>query len=152
MSAKSQWLLLISIKIDGRVNKCKECTKASVKKNRKANHDYYKEYDKSRYNNDPIRRALQQKQRVEWVENNRARANELKRNWAKKNKHKTRAHLAVHRAVKSGELKREPCERCSREPSQAHHEDYSRPLDVVWLCSQCHSDEHVKQRERKTNE
>ena len=55
----------------------------------------------------------------------------------------TRAYYALDRALKSGELVREPCEVCGRKPAQAHHHDYSRPLDVHWLCQEHHKAEHV---------
>jgi hypothetical protein len=29
----------------------------------------------------------------------------------------------------------------------AHHEDYSKPLDVVWICRTCHAARHLKVRE-----
>lgn len=51
---------------------------------------------------------------------------------------KPRAHSAVARAIKIGELVREPCEVCGKEPAQAHHENYDRPLDVRWLCVRHH--------------
>jgi hypothetical protein len=43
-----------------------------------------------------------------------------------------------------------PCDACedcgtTSEPLQGHHEDYSRPLDVVWLCLSCHCSRHGKQ-------
>jgi hypothetical protein len=53
----------------------------------------------------------------------------------------------LHIAVKAGRVKRaEICEQCGRGdvPIQAHHPDYSQPLVVVWLCSQCHGKQHRK--------
>ena len=43
--------------------------------------------------------------------------------------------------LKSGSLVRLPCLICGNE-SEAHHPDYSRPLDVVWLCSSHHKEAH----------
>lgn len=51
-------------------------------------------------------------------------------------------HAAVRRAVQSGALTRRPCEKCGDFPTQAHHDDYDKPLDVRWLCPSCHSREH----------
>src|SRR5258707_11637000 len=44
----------------------------------------------------------------------------------------------VYKAVKSGKLERKPCVVCGSRPTHAHHFDYSRPLDVIWLCPKCH--------------
>lgn len=67
-----------------------------------------------------------------------------------KNRHKTRAHGLVKKALASGELIRQPCERCgATEWVEAHHEDYSKPLDVVWLCSSCHKQRHVELRKQE---
>jgi ribosomal protein S27AE len=49
-----------------------------------------------------------------------------------------RAHAAVARALKDGRLKRKPCEVCGAETVEAHHADYSKPLDVRWLCKPHH--------------
>ncbi|MBH1995219.1 MAG: hypothetical protein I8H90_22645 [Burkholderiales bacterium] len=51
------------------------------------------------------------------------------------------ARRAVKKAIKDGVLKTQPCFLCGKK-AQAHHPDYSRELDVVWLCSQHHSDAH----------
>ncbi len=58
-----------------------------------------------------------------------------KRAWNKKN---ARARTMVFKAVKSGRLKREPCEECGDENVQAHHDNYDKPLNVIWLCSKHH--------------
>lgn len=44
------------------------------------------------------------------------------------------SRLATRAAIKAGILVREPCEVCGDEPTHAHHEDYDRPYDVVFLC------------------
>jgi hypothetical protein len=52
-----------------------------------------------------------------------------------------KAHAAVYEAVKAGHLVRPSvCSLCPRTLNiQAHHVDYSRPLDVQWLCKPCHA-------------
>ena len=52
-------------------------------------------------------------------------------------------HMAVYRALKNGTLNRPcHCERCGDTRVLAHHEDYSRPMDVMWLCPVHHKEEH----------
>lgn len=48
------------------------------------------------------------------------------------------------RAIRKGELVRaEACECCAQEAAtQAHHIDYGKPYDVMWLCSACHGEAH----------
>jgi len=55
-------------------------------------------------------------------------------------KHKARE--AVKRAKKSGKLIAKPCFICGDEKVHAHHEDYLKPLDVKWMCAECHHAEH----------
>ena len=52
------------------------------------------------------------------------------------------AHLQVYYALKKGTLSKQPCFMCG-EKAEAHHPDYSRPLDVVWLCSPHHRQAHI---------
>jgi ribosomal protein S27AE len=51
-----------------------------------------------------------------------------------------RAYANVYR--KRGLLKPKPCERCGSKNVQMHHDDYSQPLQVRWLCLTCHHDLH----------
>ena len=53
-------------------------------------------------------------------------------------------HREVQKAARSGELARpDKCQRCGVACApHAHHPDYSRPLDVVWVCRKCHWKEH----------
>ena len=54
------------------------------------------------------------------------------------------AHNAVANALREGRLVRQPCEVCGRaEAVQAHHDDYSKPLDVHWLCMDHHKAHHA---------
>lgn len=49
--------------------------------------------------------------------------------------------------LKTGKIKKQPCRDCEREDTQGHHCDYSKPLDVIWLCPIHHKLEHVKMKE-----
>lgn len=55
-----------------------------------------------------------------------------------------RAHRAVHVAIADGVLVRQPCEVCGREPAHGHHDDYSKPLEVRWLCPSHHTRLHPR--------
>ncbi len=53
------------------------------------------------------------------------------------------AHAAVSKALFRGELVKQPCVECgSTFKIEAHHADYSKPLDVVWYCRKHHKAEH----------
>jgi len=53
-------------------------------------------------------------------------------------------HRRANRAVRDGELKREPCEECYTLKTDMHHDDYSKPLDVHHLCRSCHMVKHKR--------
>ncbi len=52
------------------------------------------------------------------------------------------ARVIAGRAKRNGRLEQKPCEECGAPNAEIHHEDYDRPLDVRWLCSDCHGAEH----------
>jgi len=54
-----------------------------------------------------------------------------KNEWRLKFPERKSAQGKVHTAIKSGRLVRLPCFVCG-DNAEAHHPDYSRPLDVVW--------------------
>lgn len=58
------------------------------------------------------------------------------------NKDVIRSHRIVEQALISGKLHRKPCEKCGKEKVDAHHDDYSKPLDVRWLCRSHHLQHH----------
>jgi hypothetical protein len=55
---------------------------------------------------------------------------------------KTHARALAKSAVRWGRLVRRPCEVCGLGDTHAHHDDYSRPLDVRWLCRRHHQEWH----------
>lgn len=70
--------------------------------------------------------------------------------YRKSNPEKVSAWNAVFRALKSGDItKPERCV-CGRTVRiHAHHDDYSRPLDVKWLCAVCHKARHQELRAKE---
>jgi hypothetical protein len=115
---------------DGHLNTCKECKKTASTLNRNANIERYRQYDRDR-SKDPERIAT---------------ARELAENWKRKHKKEHLAQLAVQRAVRVGVLTRLPCMVCGEKKTVAHHEDYDKRLDVLWLCEPCHKERHKQMR------
>lgn len=56
---------------------------------------------------------------------------------------KANARTIANVYEKRGQLPRLPCEACGSNEAEKHHEDYSKPLDVRWLCRKCHMAEHA---------
>ena len=117
---------------DGHLGKCKECTKTDNTKNREKNVEYYREYDKQR-SKEPHRIALKREQCIEF---------------RKKYPEKYKAHRAVSNAVRDGRLTKQPC-KCKEIKVIGHHEDYSKPLEVIWICRKCHYKLHRKGKDDK---
>lgn len=60
--------------------------------------------------------------------------------WRKVNPEKEAAHRAVAEAIRLGQLVRaKTCTECGSDKQiEGHHVDYSKPLEVIWLCHRCH--------------
>lgn len=126
---------------DGHLNKCKECTKSDVRKNRIENIGYYQHYDKRRASNDDRKQRCRMYSKT--TNGKASHARSLKK-YILKYPSKNKAHYAVSNAIRDGKLKRNSaCEACGIEcRTEAHHHDYSKPLDVHWLCKACHVEWH----------
>lgn len=119
---------------DGRVNKCKDCNKKDVRENRAANIEYYREYDVARAKTKERRKL----------------SSEQCKKYREANKVKYAAHVLVSNAVRDGRLvKADKCEQCETSETilHGHHDDYTKPLDVRWLCPSCHSAWHKENGE-----
>ncbi len=57
---------------------------------------------------------------------------------SEKEKFLRNVHKKVSAAVKSGKLVRQPCVECGELKVDGHHDDYDKPLEVVWLCRPHH--------------
>lgn len=66
-----------------------------------------------------------------------------RRRWRRKqDQERQRARKKLAYAVSAGHVKRaDTCERCGAVgPTEGHHHDYDKPLEVEWLCSRCHGE------------
>ena len=68
------------------------------------------------------------------------------KNYRNKNQKKYKAHNMVNNAIRDGKLFCEPCEICGKK-ANAHHDDYSKPLNIRWLCPAHHSQWHFENGE-----
>ena len=126
--------------LDGHLGACKACTCAKVRAVRTANVDAYRTRDRDRRKTPEARAA--QKTRAQ-TEKGKAAAARRSRAHLERYPERHAARDKVHKALKSGRLVENPCEKCgSAEKIHAHHDDYDKPLDVRWLCQKCHYKEH----------
>lgn len=58
--------------------------------------------------------------------------------WQLDNPEKKSAHGKVRRAIVKGLLVKGVCKECGDIKVHAHHEDYTKPLEVIWLCPKHH--------------
>jgi hypothetical protein len=127
---------------DGLLGKCKECTRKDSEERRqlKLKDPIWQEQELERC------RKKAAKYRALGIKADAEALRQGKRRWDQQNRHKKRAHNLVKRAIESGKLVRLPCEICGIEDTEAHHDDYSKPLDVRFLCVRHHNDHHLEMR------
>jgi len=118
---------------------CKECHNANYRAYASANRERVRQQkiDSNKRHRDELRERARKKAAADSVKVKRAAYNAL---YYIENRQKFRAHYEVAKAIKNGTLVRpETCEHCgSEEKIEGSHTDYSRPLDVEWLCPPCH--------------
>lgn len=124
---------------DGLMAICKACHKSNVRNNYLHNREHYREYERGRAN---LPHRVELRQAYAATPEGLARGNRAKRAYLDRNPAKRAAHIAAGNAIRAGKLVRQPCEACGEAKAQAHHCDYSLPLDVRWLCSKHHAEWH----------
>jgi len=99
-----------------------------------------RKWDKERYYRNKDRRLQEQKERLSTPEGKKERR-KWERSYYYKSKERYLAYAKVRYAIITGKLlKPIHCEDCGTIAKlQAHHDDYTKPLNVKWLCLQCHN-------------
>lgn len=113
-------------RLEGRAYRCKTCDREAkrLKNHLPEEKERSKRYQKSERGAE--NRRLRQR-RDYWV-----------------NRHKYTAKRMVEALVNSGDMIKQPCEKCGEVKVVGHHPDYAKPLEVVWLCQKHHSEVHRK--------
>ncbi len=116
------------------------------------NQKYMPEWKKRHLNYDANwhrRKRMEDPERYkEYDKNRKLTATERQKNYLAKpeNRIKDRARRKLRYALKVGKIVRPTrCASCRKETSlEPDHHDYTKPLDVVWMCRQCHMEITVK--------
>lgn len=120
---------------DGRLGKCKDCTKSDALKHRNENLEKIRQYDRERAK----------------LPHRRASARQHTERWRKADPRRQIAHNA---AIRHHRKAPRCCQMCGLEKKlERHHPDYDLPLLVVWVCKPCHAiaDATRRTRESKTS-
>jgi len=112
---------------DGLANQCIPCVKARARIRQIVKKDEIRAYDRKR---------SKLPHRIE------ARAKALQKE-AHDKPERIMARYAVSNAVRDGKLRKMDCAFCGSSNTVAHHHDYTKPLDVTWLCPPCHTRFHA---------
>lgn len=99
---------------DGYLSFCKMCTQERVRFYRKS----VRGREVERLRNRRRKKYLLERQKI----------------YRKNNPEKYKARTLLSYALRIGKLKRGLCEVCGDKDTEAHHDDYSKPLEVRWLC------------------
>lgn len=124
---------------DGLQDRCRSCFSAYNKRRYEANKEKFKRDVK------------------EYRENNPEACLTTRLKACKKNPTGVNARRCVEYALAAGRLKRpRTCSGCGCDDKdhriEAHHSDYSKPLNVIWLCTPCHRQMDARRRMREGKE
>lgn len=111
---------------DGYLGKCKECTRTDAKKHRDKDIEVSRAKDRAR--------------------GTRVKPGYLKQ-YRERFPKKYKAVCAVNNAVRDKKLLKLPCNVCGDLDVHAHHCDYDKPLEILWLCPIHHKQWHMENGE-----
>jgi len=122
---------------DGYLNKCISCVKERVKNYREANLERIQAYDRKR---GMLPHKVEQRKVYAKTESGKQAIKKARLLYQKRYPLAYAAHIVTGNAIRDKKLiKSEICSVCeSTTDIEAHHDDYTKPLDVRWLCSNCH--------------
>jgi len=127
---------------DGHLNICKDCKRGYAAQKYEAGMQNPEWVAKER------KRTRERNIRLKYWEKNKHKKRGVNRKWLANNQEKRAAHLKAYSALKSGKLVKKDCEICAAKKETTrihmHHADYSKPLEVVFLCGICHKKLHRK--------
>jgi hypothetical protein len=132
--------------IDGLCAKCKVC-QSKYDKSRSKNPDRVlarNNYAKTEAGIEALSRG-----KKKWAAKNKGKIYETTKSYRERYPNKYRAHGKVAYAIKMGDLTAKPCEICGKINTHGHHDDYSKALDVRWLCPKHHNEWHKENGEGK---
>lgn len=129
---------------DGHLNKCKNCAKKQADERRR-----HLEFSDPAWREAELKRHREKSTRTRRAGRASKATPRHRAKWFAQNPQRKIAHAAVSNAIRTGKLTRQPCHCGGR--AEAHHEDYSKPLDVMWLCKKHHMERHVEiNKERRS--
>ena len=127
---------------DGYLTPCKQCRLEADRERRKNNPIWVlkRKMQNAKFHEDNREKIAERKKK--WFASDKGKASHIKssKKWKKENSSKVLAHQAIERAVKRGDIiPKKNCEICnSKFKIEAHHPDYRKRLEVIWLCKICH--------------
>ncbi len=110
---------------NGKHSACKDC--------------YYKYYSKTESHKASIRL---------WNKTHKDSVYKAADAWKARNPEKDAAEKILRRQVALGNILKKTCYKCSATRTHAHHEDYTKPLDVIWCCAFHHKEIHRNKRSK----
>lgn len=150
------------------LNTCKDCKSLYKKQHYESHKEDYLKRSKSQRERDPDgykeylhkyyrdnRELLLEKNKQYNKSHSEQRKEYLKRYRSiEDTKIKIKARSMLNHAVQNGLIERpDSCECCGKKcVPEAHHDNYNKPYEVIWLCKNCHENEHHLNEEYSSGE
>ena len=97
-------------------------------------------------------RKCSRRKHVEWLKTPAGRRSLHKYNSQPDRRRKNDVRVFTQKAIRLGYLTPKPCRVCGVTKVHAHHTDYSKPLEVEWLCEAHHQEVHRRSQRQEESQ